>query len=245
VRDLDSSFDDSSGSSIDVLRLGHLLPITPLWHLLSQTSICCRNIRLLSSQGLTKSERQLERALGDGNALDLKLLLWKSNLPQEQNYRTRTTTDSREGDFLTYPAQIHVFLGIQHGAMWIAYWCARLHLLSTIHWAQNSLLPNPDQSLSADLRPNTHTRILDVVDDICGSVPYMLGDIGPSWEINIGAPGKAIGAFLVVQALHVANSVAFLSTTKRRWIQERLVHIGHARGIKAALECRRSWLHEN
>jgi hypothetical protein len=244
VRDLDERFDSSTSLSIDVLSLGGSLSVAPFWHLLSRVSTLCRNIRLLGSQAPLISQHELERAIEDATTLDLEFLHWKSTLPLERNYSTRATTNSSEGEPLVYPAQIHVFIDIQHGAMWIAYWCARLQLLSAIRWGQNFLSSALDQQVPDDLRRNSFTRALDVVDEICGSIPYMLGDIGPTWEIQLGSSGKAIGAFFATQALHMANSMECLSLSQSRWIQERLVYIGHARGIKAALESRRSWSQE-
>jgi hypothetical protein len=67
----------------------------------------------------------------------------------------------------------------------------------------------------------------------------MLGEIGEKGELITGLPGKAVGAVLASHALKVANSMQDIPMTQRRRILERLAHIGHARGIKAAVQSRK------
>lgn len=78
-----------------------------------------------------------------------------------------------------FPSRYYVFHSAQHGALWLGYWCAHLHLLQTLGDALRRLaaplaLP-ADQA--AMLARTLSGRLLAVVDGICASVPCLMGEI--------------------------------------------------------------------
>ena len=77
-----------------------------------------------------------------------------------------------------------------------------------------------------------------MADNVCNSVPFMLSEVDRTGALKPPGRGKAVGAYFLIWALHVAGSVEVLPRSQQDWIAGRLLHIGHVVGIQQALVLR-------
>ena len=77
-----------------------------------------------------------------------------------------------------------------------------------------------------------HARMLEKVDDICSSVPFLLGDVDKLGNLCIGSRGGPVGALNAIYPLHLAASVHGTSDEQYNWIMGQLQRFGVTFGIK-------------
>ncbi|KAH7014225.1 uncharacterized protein B0I36DRAFT_369204 [Microdochium trichocladiopsis] len=182
--------------------------------------------------------------------------------------------DTDEGDDLdaVFPRQYYLFHSVQHGAMWLGYWCAQVHLLHIYHVALHRLAPpamlgvSPSEGVVAH-RELVGRRLRATVDDICASVPYMMNEIdgrgSPITPPNPGGGGgggeggrqagesnamtTSLGAFFLLRGLYVVISSlgGNLAASRRAYVLATLSRIGHVKGIKLALGARDAYIREH
>jgi hypothetical protein len=232
IRALDGNIPVLNDSGNDEIVRLHPPSGVALLRLLSRVSLCCYQMKLVSRESDFVPELDPGKLLEDARLLDFELLSWKDNLSPDLHYQSCTTNGVDLECTLEFPRRLLYFQDILHGAMWLAYWGARMHLLST----HLRTLRDLRTSIVATCSLTTlQERVLDVVHDVCGSAAYMLGEIDEKGRIIIGSSQKSLGAFILTRSLNVAYSMPGLCEVQQKWILERLAHIGHARGIKAAL----------
>jgi hypothetical protein len=83
-----------------------------------------------------------------------------------------------------------------------------------------------------------HQTISDLIDNICASVPYLLGDVDENGAPPISSEVKTIGPLFCMYFLKVSGSTAGMPLALQEWIQDQLLHIGHSVGIRQALNIR-------
>lgn len=180
-----------------------------------------------------------------------RLMLWPSTLPPAWKMKAHVlqTTPSYMEGLTNDKGQVYTFSSLQHGAIYIAYQCSRIHLCQSMQKARRSMyqqwgisLPDsaftpPDDDISAALSSS--------VDEVFGIGSFMLGDVSPEGRINTSSERRALGAFFLLRGVHVALSVDTLSQRQRLKILDLLHRIGTEFGIKVASRRREKWLVEH
>lgn len=164
---------------------------------------------------------------------------WDESIPDFWRYcslpRYHATTGPALEDGLVYPKAIYVCSGLIQAVFWNVVWCGRIHLLHAMLIYRSTL--SNTEALESPL-PSTSSinqDLLTMVDNICNTVPFMLGEVDHQGALNAPGRGKAVGALFLMWILHVAGSVSVIPQPQQDWIAGRLLHIGNAVGIQQAL----------
>ena len=137
-----------------------------------------------------------------------------------------------------YPKSIFVFKNVRIAVGYTIFWCARIILLQAMLKYQRNL-PTVDCRLSP--LPSEYSirkSLFDGVNNICAATPFLLEEIDSRGALNPESRRKALGAYYLTWALHVAGSVECIPSAQAAWISERLLCIGNVFGIKQALVLR-------
>ena len=133
-----------------------------------------------------------------------------------------------------YPKAVYVFQGPQQAAAWGVLWCGRIHLLhvmleyrATLSELEAFKTPIPSEDF-------IYQELQTMVDHVCNTVPFMLGEVDETGALKPSGRGQAVGAYMLIWALHVAGSVTTTPQAQKDWIASRLSHIGNAVGIQQA-----------
>ena len=164
---------------------------------------------------------------------------WEESAPDFWHHHSlspdHTTTGTALEEGLVYPKAIYVFSGLLQAFAWNLVWCGRIRLLHAMLIYRSTL--SHTEALESPL-PSTsiiNQDLLEMVDNICNMVPFMLGEVDHKGSLNAPCRGKAVGAQFMMWVLHVAGSVSITPQSQKDWIAGRLLHIGHAVGIQQAL----------
>jgi len=211
--------------------------------LLRDVSRSCSKIQSItkrSSQGLGVIPADLTETLKGAFSVHLQLLAWEASLPAELKYQACVIPEMAcDNGQPALPTKFISFTGIPQGAMWIAFWCSRIHIIQNLALGLDILRRISDDALELAISKNDlQTHVLKMADDICASVAYMLGDIDEKGDLKVGSKVKAVGPYFMLRGLLVVNMVDDIPTAQRRWVQECLLRIGHQWGIKTALRSR-------
>ncbi|EDN05414.1 predicted protein [Histoplasma mississippiense (nom. inval.)] len=131
-----------------------------------------------SSEGECGQEAALHILLEEAFAVDTKLLRWTDNTPLENWYTTHTVKNygGAEIHSRVFSRTVHVYPTVGHAGMWNRYRALRLAVSDIV--LQTLSVPDgltgPDDTTEALLDAVTLT-IEQLSNDICASVPYMLG----------------------------------------------------------------------
>ena len=168
---------------------------------------------------------------------------------------------SERGTSEIYPGPVHAYSDLMIAVNWNSYRSSRVFCQTIILNCIERLVPPWERTITVDYR--TTTRILqNLADEICASVPYHLGypqavydyqnlmssyrnqdnysrddSDRPRYTADPRAHtnnATAIGGYLLVWHLYVASSVVTIPDSQRRWITNRLIHIGERYGLSQA-----------
>ncbi|KAI1422586.1 hypothetical protein F5Y12DRAFT_799403 [Xylaria sp. FL1777] len=218
-----------------------------LWRLMRRTSQCCVEARaMILVQGRYAFKSEIINSLDCLYSAYLCLLHWRATSPSSWSYQScKMPTENHGSQRGGFPEEYHLFKNIQHGAMWISFWCTVIYALQMLVYA--SSLPvlqqtfNQGRQSSWDLKK----QLRNAVDDICACVPYMMADVDQSGLPTVGKDGKALGSYHLLRGLYVASCVAELTTVQRDYMMRTFLRIAHGRGIKLALRPRNRWLNRH
>ncbi|KAL8942339.1 MAG: hypothetical protein Q9216_001721 [Gyalolechia sp. 2 TL-2023] len=180
---------------------------------------------------------QLGRLLADAQTLDDVLIIWAGRLPAEFRYSTSIVQDDRYGGASEriFDGIVHIYSTTGHTAVWNRWRSIRLILndiMLKILPMLNESVPNMALSKQA-----AKSRIHCLVDDLCASIPYILGilDVQLVGESNGGivvkVPAslkescKAGTASLLCWPLNEAIMVSDISERQRCYLKNRILDV--------------------
>lgn len=172
-------------------------------------------------------------------AIEEEIRQWRDTVPAFWGYRSMTPYDisdnpgKEDGSF--YPKAIHVYNGFLQASSWNIIWCGRIHLLHAMLAYRSTLSPNKARRVALPTESSIKQELQMMADNVCNNVPFMLSEVDRTGSLRSPGKGKAIGAYFLIWALHVAGSVEILPRSQQDWIAGRLLHIGHVVGIQQAL----------
>jgi hypothetical protein len=171
--------------------------------------------------------------------LDRMLEDWGLGLPDSWQLKSYRLLDGSTMSAAVYEDQYHTYEGLWVASTWNNLRMMRMTMHETILVAQRNLGSEMDHESTLH-----STRILaGLADDICYSVPYMLGH-RPGGPI-FGAPGHsgkeeeanklpAPGGYLLLWPLFQAGSSTAVTYDQKRWIANLLHGIGSSMGVQLA-----------
>jgi hypothetical protein len=226
-------------------------PQTVYWSLLREASASSAQLQCImrqSSSEVVPLEGLLNDTLLHASSVYSQLLSWPDSVPEGIKYKVlplSPETDSVQNKDHV-PTSFYLFDCIQHGAMWIGFWCACIHLAQSLlqgyHLCHERSHNSSTGAVIAVLEADVMKSLLGTIGDICASAPCMLGDVDRQGQLNIGGKSKALGGIFLLRAVVVANSVENLPLGLRRSLLGHLGRIGTSVGIKKAWRQREVWL---
>jgi hypothetical protein len=211
----------------------------------------------LSSSG-TGANNQISRMLQflqDAIDVDHQLQDWKDWAPNQwrpsttPNFQaspsttaaaaatTNSTTTTPAVAAIEYPKRIHLFQDPSIAGIWCSLRAARVRLLQAMLECTRVLAAEGVQPSSPAFSWSVlHTQLLDTVDSICNSVPYLLGETDESGQLCIPPHPKPGIAFFALWPLHVVARVTDVDDAYFDWILEQLCRVGEIVGCKRAVE---------
>lgn len=250
IQTMDARHDDSPGSDIAVCR--KYTAASPFRVLLRDTAIAWRKLDVFASMKPTEEELPGIFAGAWNFAVEVydRMLLWPYTLPTPWQMKLAVLLNPPSYLAGLKPeGQISLYTSVQYGAIWIAYFCSRIHLCLSMLKARHLIQMQPHAPLCGiTLTPSEEeleNTITSTVDSILSSSPFLLGFANSRVRNNPDLEKRALGAFFLLRGLDVALTVPKLSPVHQRAILDILKRIGTEFGIKAALNRREEWLAEN
>lgn len=166
-----------------------------------------------------------------------ELIRWPKMIRDQDRYRIVPTSDT-PSSLPVYPTIHHAFDSIQHGALWVAFWCAEiqyLQQLKSLSITFEQVQPEEKALWNDSLRGHITYRTSTAIDHICGMAKFMLGDMADSDDTEVQS---SLGAFFLLRGLYVAAQVDSLTDKQKAFVFDMLTRIGRQKGIELALRCR-------
>lgn len=210
-----------------------------IWQLLGRTSYVCQQIQQLLANKRKQNgswDVHLDHVFEEALELYKQFSLWPNVMSTQQ----QCVSTEMQHDGLGFPGSFYTFENIQHGAVWISFWCAEISFLKNMKTLMETLDSSDELGTfyTSDQFEEMNERQMAAVTHICRSSAYMLGETtGPDEPQNL-ADSKDLGSFFLLRGLYQASQVDRISTEQRAFILERLKRIGHYKGIKLAFNCR-------
>ncbi len=197
----------------------------------------------VDSASLSISDRydeivRLRRLLAEAQTLDDVLVMWANDLPTENWYSTRTVQDSGrlETGNRIFDGTVHIYPTVGHAGIWNRYRALRL-TVNDIMLKTLSVLPKSPDSDTESLEEAAKLRIQRLADDLCASVPYMLGLIethhvaGHDVSVVTKVPAslkvtvKATAASFLCWPLTMATMVSGIPERHQCYLRNRLLDV--------------------
>jgi hypothetical protein len=178
---------------------------------------------------------RLRDLLAEAQTLDNVLVIWANDLPIENRYSTRTVQDDEIGNRI-FDSTVHIYPTVGHAGIWNRYRALRL-AVNDIMLKTLSVLAESSDSDTESLEEAVKLRIQRLAEDLCASVPYMLGLIethhvaGHDVTVVTKIPAslkqavKATTAALLCWPLTTATMVSGISERHQRYLRNRLLDV--------------------
>ena len=211
-------------------------------------SICCDTCNFLVDVEIliqqvslsAQTEAEFSNTILSGLRLEQRLETWSDQATGNFRYRSTilhgSLSPKSAGAQVAHP--IYLYSSFTMAQLWMVYRVARIILLHCLmrYVAKRAECGThgPSCEETNRLEQRATATIRDLVDDICASVPYMLGDVDQDGTLQHSHQGKAIGGFFLLWPLRTALWVGIASPEQRTWIMRRLDYIKNVLGIQMA-----------
>ncbi|RGP63727.1 c6 zinc finger [Fusarium sporotrichioides] len=201
-----------------------------------QLQYSCYQLDTLKDVGTTETER----LISDATELDSELSIWASSVSPQWSYATAVNINNPGRTDYT-PYVIHRYTDRYIARVWNFYRVSRLIIQSILLHTATCLSASTEGPLNVDQRNRIERVIMGLVDDICASVPYLLGfdltnmslafhnsdgrqvhDRNTSSFNERSNMGTRIGGFSLIWPLSVASSALPVPAAQRDWMQRQL-----------------------
>ena len=176
--------------------------------------------------------------------IDGRLKAWCNQASGDYRYTSLELPTSSPGTKTFFESRlnvpIHVYSSSTMAAMWNLHRGARILLL---HGLKNCLsrrkqygAAKPDSSELVDIDKKTIGSIESLFNDICASVPYLLGEVDQKGNLQMPRQCKAVGGYYLLWPLCLALFLDSIDSVQREWVKRRLTYIYHVLGVREASE---------
>ena len=141
-----------------------------------QASDLCAGSMCLFRQDEHDRISQCQGLLGEAQALDAALVMWEKSMPLEDRFSTCNIQNSGGAENFSriHNDTVHIYPTVGHAGMWNRYRALRLAVSDTMLKVLSMLAGLPGSGVSL-MTEAVKSRTECLGDDICASVPYMLG----------------------------------------------------------------------
>ncbi|KAI3573532.1 C6 zinc finger protein [Fusarium oxysporum f. sp. albedinis] len=182
----------------------------------------------------------IQRLVCRASALDFELSTWENSVPISWSYAVALNADNPTSSKFA-PRVVHRYPDLYIARVWNFYRVSRLILQSILLRAASRLLTSTDIHSWGINSGEIERRSVGLVDDICASVPYLLGHdlskmklhsthsrreqdhswlhANPAVKNNVNSRA---GKFSVIWPLHVACSARSVPLTQKTWMRTQL-----------------------
>ena len=194
-----------------------------------------------------ETDLRLGDLIREGFEIDKKLELWSEQLSGRYVYTVMEAPDCSLSE-LQSPSQnrpaIHIYSSGAMACLWNLHRCTRIFLLQCIQDCIRrqkylSQLQHPLLISAEEAEPEDKLSIL--YNDICSSVPYLLGEIEQQGRLQHLRHGKAVGSFFLLWPLRLLLFRGPTNEAQRTWIKKQLAYIRANMGIHQATD---PWVNE-
>ncbi|KAI9813256.1 MAG: hypothetical protein M1827_004198 [Pycnora praestabilis] len=183
----------------------------------------------------------LSEIIQAGLALDERLEFWPDQLPEDYRYTSiQTPNCASENTLGPHPKlSCHLYSSSPMAPLWNLHRITRILLLANLVKCISMLAGDGAQQMAPteliDYSAQAVNKIQSLADDICASVPYLLGEIDQDGMLRHPRHTKAIGGFYLLFPLRSMLFVKVIHPVKKAWIRKRLAYIKNTFGIQEAL----------
>lgn len=191
--------------------------------------------------GRPHNAHELERLIAEAQDVDRRLVEWQHNLPLNFKYCSFPMfgNDPEDPEHTTiWPGMVHYYHNFFIASFLNNYRIIRIYLQELI--ARCAARLGHEEVLDRDSRQGQVLYVLrQMVDEICGTVPYLMGADVPDVSLFVGlsgskSPEMSIGSWLNLRPLYVASKVECIPKSQKRWIYGRLIAIANEYGYRIA-----------
>lgn len=201
------------------------------------------------------SEQQLMSIVDYAGEVEGRLITWPGSVPDDWRWRTSHTFDnlpSHERRLYTWDHRADVYHDIWVASIWNSYRGTMLKIQYMTLQALGMLNPRPLSRLALKI-VTAINRVQELVDDICGSVPFNLGSKtfgGPSDRREVQYPddgmtkpssdyrksAAGLGGWFMLEPLKIAAKAICLRDGQQEWILKQIERIQRIYTIKKPID---------
>lgn len=178
--------------------------------------------------------------LQKGVLLDEKLVAWSEQLPEDYVFTSIQATDCSPENTpaLQSLPSFHVYSNIPTASTWNLNRITRILLLTNMTRLSSALAKIGGQQLtpaiSATYNLDAAEKIQSLVNDICASVPYLLGEVDQQGMLRHPQNTRAIGGLQLLFPLRTLVFMESIDPRQKAWMRLRLAHVRNTLGIQGA-----------
>ena len=135
----------------------------------------------------------------DALTLDRSMQKWSDEAPEKWRYQQvphNILLPGQDGkDLRQYPQEVWVFDSIQAGAARNIFALGRIYLLQSMLKYIQKLPTGASMTCPLPSEWSLRQRLIEIVNNVCSTVPFMLGEVDSQGSLNINSKTKAIGAY--------------------------------------------------
>lgn len=178
------------------------------------------------------------------NLLDQRLSAWSNEVSGSYRFTSIETPDGffcpSIGSDPRSRNTIHVYGNPVIAAMWNIYRGARIFLLyglmKCLTRGQQCGVINSYCPKIIDMNRQASDTLHDLFNDICASVPYLLGELDQQGNLQQCRQSKAVGGFLLLWPLRTILLLDMVDPVQKAWITKQLEHVKYSLGIHRATD---------
>ncbi|KAL6722057.1 hypothetical protein ACLMJK_001162 [Lecanora helva] len=218
-----------------IKRMGFLVYIT-CYLLASADELISQAI---SGQG---SLSALSAVTAQGRQLDAQLAEWGANASGNFAYQILSPfagscigrrVSSQDGP------TVHLYSSFSMACLWNFHRCTRIMLnrcmTHCVTESEKLDKSSPARTDMPTIQMQLTSLITSLIDDICASVPYLLGEIDQQGNLQRSTQNRAVGGLLLIWPLRVAFDIGCAKPAQKVWIRRQLTYIKNIYGINGAV----------
>ncbi|CAD6575153.1 MAG: hypothetical protein ASARMPREDX12_007132 [Alectoria sarmentosa] len=178
------------------------------------------------------------------NLLDQRLSAWSNEVSRDYRFTSIETPDgffcpSNDSDPRSRNT-IHVYGNPVIASMWNVYRGTRITLLyglmKCLTGGQLCGAIDSDCPEIVDMNRQSLDTLHELFNDICASVPYLLGEIDQQGNLQQCRQSKAVGGFLLLWPLRTTLFLDMVDPVRKAWNTKQLEHVKYSLGIQRATD---------
>lgn len=211
---------------------------------------------ILKNRAQFPSQEQLMSILDYAGDVEAQLSTWPDTVPDDWHWRPSHTFDSlpsQESKLYVYNRRVDIYHDIWVASIWNSYRGTML-MIQYLTLQSLGMLNPPPLSAFAYRIVTAINKVQELVDDICGSVPFNLGTKtfgGPSDRSEVRYPDDGIhkassdyrksaaglGGWFIIDPLKIAAKAISLREGQQDWMLKQIERIQRIYTIKKPIEC--------